>query len=649
MAIIKTLKGYTVLRGRMQRYLESGARLDAVAYFERYGKEPDRLLAMDYVNLYPWEQKDWGGTMDELRRKCGNDRAWNGKSAVFYNQFVISPDPADKIGLDGLRELATAWVKMNFGPDGKIGRAQVAIAYHDDNANHIPHAHVVVNNTDLDTHKRLHFDPKQYKELRTSLQELCIERGLHHLDFQADDNGAPGWVSKPASEPRIEDEVRAKRKRGTLKTGDFKRIVPREEQWYAQQGIKTWKQQIAEAVEAAARNSSGVDEFFAALDEQGVGHGFRKDGEVLYILQPADDVETDQMVLGKTLGEDYTLTGIRERQLANLPDMTQRAKFRADWDRDLSAFKDRERGMRAAGLGRGNSRRQLGNTIWKSSQDVYRTDSERKALKSGKMGWKEELRRWAQLAANTSTTRDEWVARMNSFGVATEFKNGDVMYHHPSAPDSRRCYGRKLGARFTPEGIMGMQKVNQTALKSFELYPGLTARLVSVKSYTVPGGIDVTLQQAADTFSAIEKSGAQSAEDLRDELARARGRLSLMGKDDMLKYNKQAEYVGQLESAVEAAPKLGLFDYTLPPAEQAERRRARALANLQPALQQKIRAGVKSLPKDQYKLLTEDQLRIWKHYRKVKRNQQAAGGSQSSSGGSQASGQGSKSRSGTRR
>ena len=339
MAIIKTLKGYTVLRGRMQTYLESGARLDAVAYFERYGKEPHRLLAMDYVNLAPWEQKDWGGAMDRTRENAGNDRDWNGKNAVFYNQFIISPDPADKIDLEGLRELATTWVNQNFGPNGKHGRYQVAIAYHDDNANRIPHAHIVVNNTNLETKRRLHFDADEYRDLRTSVQALCIERGLHHLDFQADDSGAPGWVSKPASEPHIEDELRSVKNRGGLKTGDFKRVVPREEQWYAQQGIKTWKQQIAEAVEAAARNSSGVDEFFAALDEEGVGHGFRKDGEVLYILQTADDVDTDRMVLGKTLGEDYTLTGIRERQLANLADITQRARHegRRAWARKLPA------------------------------------------------------------------------------------------------------------------------------------------------------------------------------------------------------------------------------------------------------------------------------------------------------------------------
>lgn len=213
----------------------------------------------------------------------------------------------------------------------------------------------------------------------------------------------------------------------------------------------------------------------------------------------------------------------------------------------------------------------------------------------------------------------------------TEVKRGDILYHHPSAPDTRLCYGKKLGQRFTPEGVMQMQYVAQHVQRSFALNPGFKASLVEVKSYRVPGGIDVTLQEAADTLWAIRKSDARSPEDLVNSLARARGRLVGIPADDAMAINKQKEYIAQLECAIETAPKLGLFDYTLPPAQQAERRRQRAIASLQPMLQQKIRSGVKHLPRAEYDMLTPQQIKIWKQYREQRIRAERMGASPASS------------------
>lgn len=77
----------------------------------------------------------------------------------------MSPDPADKIGLERLRELSIAWAQKHFG------EYQVAIVYHDDNEHRIPHAHIVVNNTNVETGKRLHVP--QPKELNRDLQQMA--------------------------------------------------------------------------------------------------------------------------------------------------------------------------------------------------------------------------------------------------------------------------------------------------------------------------------------------------------------------------------------------------------------------------------------------------------------------------------------------
>ncbi len=111
--------------------------------------------------------------MDATRRAYGNDLPWRGKRVRTYKHYVVSPDPKDAIDLDALRSLATAWATEHF-PD-----YEVVIVYHDDNQNGIPHAHVVANNTNLETGHRLQGpDPKA---LASSFQEIAEGQGLTAL------------------------------------------------------------------------------------------------------------------------------------------------------------------------------------------------------------------------------------------------------------------------------------------------------------------------------------------------------------------------------------------------------------------------------------------------------------------------------------
>lgn len=162
MPIVKPISGHTSCKG-IYRYLTNR----------------NRALASDYINLDVPERIDgqpfdWAKVMDDTRRRNGNDRAWGGHRARTYKHYVLSPDPEDGIGLDALRELAVAWAEKHFAD------YEVAIVYHDDNERGIPHAHVVVNNTNLATGKRLQ-DPDP-KALKHSAQEMARERHLRDLD-----------------------------------------------------------------------------------------------------------------------------------------------------------------------------------------------------------------------------------------------------------------------------------------------------------------------------------------------------------------------------------------------------------------------------------------------------------------------------------
>ena len=157
-------------------------------YLERRGG--DRALARDLVNIgLASDAEEWGRCMDETRRDAGNDRAWRGRRAVTYQEFILSPDPRDGVSLEQMRELALSWAEQWFGERGKLGPYQVAIVYHDDNERSITHAHVHVNNTNLDTGRRLHIDNADVRRLRLSVQGECERRGLRHFSLEEDRPG----------------------------------------------------------------------------------------------------------------------------------------------------------------------------------------------------------------------------------------------------------------------------------------------------------------------------------------------------------------------------------------------------------------------------------------------------------------------------
>lgn len=79
---------------------------------------------------------------------------------------------------------------VRFARPGRegIGRFEVAIAYHDDNKARgvqgkqgILHAHIVINNTELETKRRISglLTTKVVQAMRADLQTMSLERGWH--------------------------------------------------------------------------------------------------------------------------------------------------------------------------------------------------------------------------------------------------------------------------------------------------------------------------------------------------------------------------------------------------------------------------------------------------------------------------------------
>lgn len=216
----------------------------------RYLTKKNRSLAEDCLNLDPPEPGrafDWAAAMDETRRLFGNDSAWRGRRARTYKHYVVSPDPKDGVSLDGLRALATRWARESFP------NHEVAIVYHDDNANGIPHAHVVVNNTDVETGRRLQ-DPDP-KALARSLQKIARGLGMSPLEPPA-----PSGVAARAA------------RRGARRAPATHRDehVRRAERELADRGEYSWVADIRARVRVARSVSRSEAEFRSLLSSLGV-------------------------------------------------------------------------------------------------------------------------------------------------------------------------------------------------------------------------------------------------------------------------------------------------------------------------------------------------------------------------------------------
>lgn len=228
---------------------------------QRYLEKNGRALARDFFNL-SWDEREdagdeadkesvfWADEMDDTRSRFGNDTPFGGHAARTYKHFVISPDPEDGIDLPALRELAQAWALRYFAD------YQVAIVYHDDNEGRIPHAHVVVNNTNLETGNRLHHDDP--KALNRGLQDMARERGLSALSNET----APS-----EGLARLAAKSRGQR----MRPRSMQRVYyGRAEREIAACGAYSWVADVRNRVSVARTLARNEDEFRQILGTLGV-------------------------------------------------------------------------------------------------------------------------------------------------------------------------------------------------------------------------------------------------------------------------------------------------------------------------------------------------------------------------------------------
>ncbi len=288
----------------------------SVVGIKRYLEKKNRALGRDVLNLpldgeWICEDKgqsiipvEWDAEMDKTRREYKTDREWRGLRARTFKHFVLSPDPTDRIDLETLRELSHRWVESYFP------RHEIAIVYHEDNENGIPHAHIVVNNVNLDTRYRMQTEHPE--DLNRRLQDIAREMGLTGLS-----NEMPKWGDKSSSgkHPRTRQAI----------------YFGRAEKELMASGNYSWVGDIRSRVALAKNTSRSQEEFFEALKRLGIdvtgnSSKARRDDWIFSLAEePSKKVSGER--LGYTFGKQM-LTDRFQRQAAYRPSARSASEIR---------------------------------------------------------------------------------------------------------------------------------------------------------------------------------------------------------------------------------------------------------------------------------------------------------------------------------
>lgn len=361
----------------------------------------DRALDKDFLNLTDrdWKGRDWAKVMDRTREIFGNNVPVKKDTKVrTYEHFIISLDEKDDgVELDDFRDFVNEWASKWFdsrGPEGQgIGRFEVAIAYHDDNKARgvqgkqgILHAHLVINNTEVETKRRISGlrTTKVVQAMRADLQTMSLERGWHA--FATD--------GKSYTQAEMDEKG--------LKVSRGKRL---------DRAMSALDRVLANEAKGAQ-----IEDFSEAMQDQ------------LDKRHPVD----------KLIPETFTVGAAPSSQ----PKVGEGDPIASDKVSGFSYTTMRTEDGRVMRLvvphGFGDSE----------------TMAERQIETREGWSWKDDIRDRVDVAVRISKGPADFASKLGELGIKVNYnREGDLVYHHPSDPASRKVKGSTLGKQYAATSI----------------------------------------------------------------------------------------------------------------------------------------------------------------------------------------------------
>jgi hypothetical protein len=322
-----------------------------IQYLRREGKHhnPHSVLGYDYLNCSSRaddiiEHRDVWEQMDDTRRAYENDTDYGSLKCRTYQHLIISPNPKDSISLEDLQDLTLGLIEKHFGD------FECFIVYHNDNESRIPHAHVVINNTNLETGRRIapYLTKTKVGTIRNDLQARAKAMGLHSFEqFRGPKSSMTPEDLAREKEEREEgggfavysdfsildkldgdqDELDTTRSPGaeseggkarTSKSGGGGWSASQQAEWKGtaerkceDKGEYSWVGDIRQRVSAARHMAGSIAEFKHLCHVLGIDIAENKKGDFIYSFANRES----RKVSGTKMGTNYSKSGI-EKDLA---------------------------------------------------------------------------------------------------------------------------------------------------------------------------------------------------------------------------------------------------------------------------------------------------------------------------------------------
>lgn len=406
MPYVKFISGHSESTKTIQNYLE----------------KKGRHLASDFVNAAreSIDGLSWSEVMDRTREEYDTQHARKGQRARRYEHIIISLDPQDDVSLDDFRDYVTSIVSHWF--DGELGRFQVAIVYHDDNSERVArgekgvlHAHLVVNNPDLETGLRLSpkLTPKFVNDFATDANGRALDLGWHGF--------AQNGVSMTLDQMKAVGLSRSRGRYAALAMAE---------------GIEVPEIEGEEAYEF--RDKTGrVDKIDDALKD--------KDGEGDMLFKRRKKVTRD--VAGASedsaIGTSDDLDSVDETSSNNPTganvgsnEFAVKFKFR-DGDERMYVF-----------------------TRQPTREDI----PEKRYREREGFSWKQDIRDRVDVALRLAESSKDFKEICGLLGVGVSYNaHGDIKFSHPSSPDTRVVKGHTLGKDYSTASIATAISMKGTA------------------------------------------------------------------------------------------------------------------------------------------------------------------------------------------
>lgn len=361
----------------------------------------DRALDKDFLNLTDrdWKGRDWAKVMDRTREIFGNNVPVKKNTKVrTYEHMIISLDEKDDgVELDDFRDFVNEWASKWFdsrGPEGQgIGRFEVAIAYHDDNTAReaegkqgILHAHLVINNTELETKRRISGlrTTKVVQAMRADLQTMSLERGWHAF---ATDGKSYTQAEMDAKGLKVSRGKRLDRAMAALDN-----VLVNEAKGAQHENFgDALQKQLDERRPVEKLIPETYDDIAAAKSQPTAGENKANSSSenkgFSYTSMRTEDGRVLRLVVPHGFGDSETMA---ERQIEN----------REGWS------------------------------------------------------WKDDIRDRVDVAVRISKGPDDFASKLGELGIKVNYnRDGDLIYHHPSDPASRKVKGSTLGKQYAATSI----------------------------------------------------------------------------------------------------------------------------------------------------------------------------------------------------